>query len=232
MNIKVKKLSSEAVLPSYATEGSSGFDLFATEDVLLGPGETVLVKTGLAMAIPKGYELQVRPRSGLSLKTHLRVANSPGTVDSDYRGEICVIVTNSWHFQEFSEPAFDIFIRKGHAIAQGVICPVIIPETFEVVDSLDETVRGECGFGSTDKPLQTMQEFIKSCQASAMEVLTGTQSLQNKLRTGKDSDILTQLEQVIFFLQANGIYYEEGSNNGITPFIFLHFDDNGKATKE
>ena len=216
MNIKIKKLHPDAVLPTYATDGSSGFDLVALEDVTFGPGETKLVKTGLAMAIPKGYELQVRPRSGVSLKSPFRVANAPGTVDSDYRGEICVIITNT------SRQHLTVTLLRGKAIAQGVICPVVIPETFEVVDSLDETVRGEGGFGSTDVKINDPKN-AKAC----VDLIRKT----NK-RIREDSEVLTELEQVEFFLQANGIYYEEGSNNGITPFIFLHFDDNGKATKE
>jgi dUTP pyrophosphatase len=155
LTVKIKKLSECAVIPQYATPGSSGFDLVATEDAVIRPGETKLVKTGLSVAVPQGYELQVRPRSGVSLKTSLRVANSPGTVDSDYRGEVCVIVSNT------SSDCFDSMgngcgckcakvetVLKGTKIAQGVICPVI-QASFEVTDSLDETIRGAGGFGST-----------------------------------------------------------------------------------
>lgn len=137
-----KKLSVTATIPQYQTTGASGFDFSASENVTIEPGETKLVPTGLAMAVPKGFELQVRPRSGMSLKTKLRVANSPGTVDSDYRGEIKVICDNIGNVP--------IFIQVGDRIAQGVISPVVQLELMEVSD-LDETVRGEGGFGSTGK---------------------------------------------------------------------------------
>ena len=153
MNIKIKKLHPDAAIPKYATPGAAGFDFVATEDVEIGPDETKLVKTGLSVAVPNGFELQVRPRSGLSLKTPLRVANSPGTVDSDFRAEVCVIMTNT------ATPELNVekrqwepimFIKKGDRIAQGVICPVVQVE-FEAVDSLDETDRGAGAFGSTGK---------------------------------------------------------------------------------
>lgn len=141
MKVKIKKLHEDAVIPKYATEGSSGFDLVAVEDVLLHTGQTKLVKTGLSIIVEQGYEIQVRPRSGLSLKTGLRVVNAPGTVDSDYRGEICVIIQSISGAYE---------IKKGDRIAQGVICPIIKAE-FEEVSDLDSTDRGLGGFGSTGK---------------------------------------------------------------------------------
>src|SRR5271170_4323590 len=95
LTVKIKKLHPDAVVPKYATSGSSGFDLEAIEDVAIYPGDTVLVKTGLAFEVPEGYEMQVRPRSGLSLKTPLRIANSPGTVDRDFSGHVSIIITNS-----------------------------------------------------------------------------------------------------------------------------------------
>lgn len=152
MKIRIKKLHPDAVIPKYATNGSSGFDLVALEDVSLKPGETKLVKTGLAIDVGPGYELQVRPRSGLSLKTSLRVANSPGTVDADFRGEVCVIMTNSSQYKtaSFSTEYSIAEIKKGDRIAQGVICPVVQAD-IEVVDYLDETERGAGGFGSTGK---------------------------------------------------------------------------------
>jgi len=143
MKIRIKKLHEDAVVPKYATHGASGFDLVALETVFFKPGETKLVQTGLAIDVGPGYELQVRPRSGLSLKTPLRVANSPGTVDSDYRGEVCVIMTNT------AEPGTPSrVVTKGDRIAQGVVCPVMRAD-IEVVDYLDETDRGAGGFGST-----------------------------------------------------------------------------------
>lgn len=150
MKVKIKKLHPDAVIPKYATPGAAGFDLVALEDVEILPGCTRLVKTGLSVEIPTGYELQVRPRSGTSLKTALRVANAPGTVDSDYRGEVCVIMSNTNVYQGIDYKAKVENIKKGDRIAQGVICPVFQAE-FEVVEDLSVTDRGAGGFGSTGK---------------------------------------------------------------------------------
>lgn len=151
MNVKIKKLHPDAVVPKYATPGAAGFDLVALEDVNIDPGQTKLVKTGLSVEIPTGYELQIRPRSGTSLKTSLRVANSPGTVDSDYRGEVCVIVTNiSAPILSGPYAGLPVGVKKGDRIAQGVICPVVQAE-FEIVEELSSTDRGSGGFGSTGK---------------------------------------------------------------------------------
>lgn len=149
MKVCFKLLHPDAKLPAYATPGASGFDLVAIEDVEICRGETKLVKTGLAVEIPKGYEMQVRPRSGLSLKTPLRVANSPGTVDSDYRGEVGVILTNIAVYENdnYGNPTRQK-IKKGDRIAQGVICPVIHADMY-VSTVLTDTARGEDGFGST-----------------------------------------------------------------------------------
>lgn len=158
MKIRMKKLHPDAVVPKYATPGASGFDLVAVEDITINPGETKLVKTGLSIDVGFGYELQVRPRSGLSLKTPLRVANSPGTVDSDYRGEVCIIMTNisggsATHGSYDSnrlDSEYAQKIKKGDRIAQGVVCPVVQAD-IEVVEYLEDTSRGEGGFGSTGK---------------------------------------------------------------------------------
>lgn len=151
MKIRIKKLHEDAVIPKYATNGSSGFDLVALEDVSIAPGETKLVKTGLAVDVGPGYELQVRPRSGLSLKTPLRVANAPGTVDADYRGEVCIIMTNIATASSPSDAWTKGYkVTKGERVAQGVVCPVVQAD-IEVVDYLDETDRGSGGFGSTGK---------------------------------------------------------------------------------
>lgn len=139
MNIRVKKLTKKAIIPEYQTTGASGFDLHSVEDVIIDRGCTTTVSTGLAFAIPEGYEMQIRPRSGLSLKTGLRVANSPGTIDSDYRGEVKIILHNA------SNRAEEIPI--GMRIAQGVIVPIIKVNFKE--GELDVTERGEGGFGST-----------------------------------------------------------------------------------
>jgi dUTP pyrophosphatase len=138
MNIKVKLLKETAVLPTYATAGASGFDLTAAETLEIPGHKAGLVSTGLAMEFPERYELQIRPRSGLSLKTPLKVVL--GTVDSDYRGPIGVIVYNA-----SDKPQT---VLQGTRIAQGVVQAVPVAN-FEVVDELSETTRGEDGFGST-----------------------------------------------------------------------------------
>jgi dUTP pyrophosphatase len=127
-------------LPAYATEGAAGMDVVSAEDVTIAPGARHAVATGLAMAIPPGFEIQVRPRSGLALKHGITVPNTPGTIDSDYRGELKVILINHG-----AEP-FDI--RRGDRVAQLVLAPVI-QASWLPVEELDETARGEGGFGST-----------------------------------------------------------------------------------
>ncbi len=127
-------------LPSYATTGAAGMDVVAAEDLILAPGARCAVATGFAMAIPEGYEVQVRPRSGLALKHGITCLNTPGTIDSDYRGEVKVILANLG-----SEP-FEI--KRGDRIAQLVPAAVQRADIIEV-SSLDETERGAGGFGST-----------------------------------------------------------------------------------
>ena len=145
IDVKIKKLHPDAITPTYGTDGAAGFDFYALEDVTLNPGDTKLIKTGIAMAIPEGYEIQVRPRSGMSLKTAFRVANAPGTIDSDYRGECCII----GHHSQGSELR-KLHIKKGDRIAQGVLNKV--PQAnFQLVEELDDTERGQGGFGSTGK---------------------------------------------------------------------------------
>jgi dUTP pyrophosphatase len=142
IKVEIKRLNEDAIIPQYAHKTDAGADVFAVEEVTLKPHETALVKTGIAVAIPVGYEIQVRPRSGLSLKTNLRVANAPGTIDSDYRGEICVIMTNIGNLS--------YTINKGDKIAQLIIAPVPMID-WVMVEELSSTERGEGGFGSTDK---------------------------------------------------------------------------------
>jgi len=127
-------------LPAYATQGAAGMDVLSAEDVTIAPGVRHAVASGLALAIPPGYEIQVRPRSGLALKHGITVPNTPGTIDSDYRGELKVILIN--HGSE------DFAIRRGDRVAQLVLAPVTRAGWVEV-DSLDETARGAGGFGST-----------------------------------------------------------------------------------
>ena len=138
--IKVKKLNDNAILPTRAHDGDAGVDLYLCESVVLAVGEIKLLSTGISVAIPYGFEGQIRPRSGLSFKTGLRISNSPGTIDHSYRGEIKIIMENKGIVTEL--------LNKGDRIAQLVITPVFL-DTFEFVDELDDTTRGIGGFGST-----------------------------------------------------------------------------------
>ncbi|ALE15562.1 Deoxyuridine 5'-triphosphate nucleotidohydrolase [Altererythrobacter epoxidivorans] len=142
MGVKVTRLPhGEGLdLPHYATSGAAGMDVVSAEDVTLEPGARYPVATGLAMAIPEGYEIQVRPRSGLAFKHGITVPNTPGTIDSDYRGELKVLLINHG-----TEP---FPIQRGDRVAQLVLAPVT-QAAWEEVDSLDETERGSGGFGST-----------------------------------------------------------------------------------
>ena len=142
INIAVKRLNNGGglPLPSYATQGAAGMDVVAAETLTLKPGRRYAVATGFAFAIPEGYEVQVRPRSGLAIKHGITCLNTPGTIDSDYRGEIKVILIN------LSEDEFRI--ERGDRIAQLVPAPVLRANLSEVA-SLDETLRGAGGFGST-----------------------------------------------------------------------------------
>jgi dUTP pyrophosphatase len=163
--VKIKKLREDAVIPRYAREMDAGFDFVAVEDVMIAPGASAKVPTGIAFALPEGYELQVRPRSGIGAKTKLRLSNAPGTVDAGYRGEVFILVDNirfpsgqmgrvcldasekeTTVEQEVDRHSY--VIRKGDRIAQGVIAQVPLA-LFEVVDELDETERGSGGFGSS-----------------------------------------------------------------------------------
>ena len=140
--VQVRRLShGEGLdLPRYATAGAAGMDVLAAEELVLEPGARRAIGTGLALAIPPGYEIQVRPRSGLALKHGISVPNTPGTIDSDYRGELKVILIN-----HSAEP---FPIHRGDRIAQIVLAPVTLAEWNEVTE-LDETARGAGGFGST-----------------------------------------------------------------------------------
>ena len=130
----------ELALPKYATDGSAGMDIVSAETVRIAPGARHAVATGLAVAIPHGYEIQVRPRSGLALKHGITVPNTPGTIDSDYRGELKVILIN--HSSE------TFAVERGDRVAQLVLAPVT-QASWQEVDALDDTERGAGGFGST-----------------------------------------------------------------------------------
>lgn len=152
MKLKVKKLQKDAIIPKYQTAGAAGFDLHAAMEstnvdgqtvynqIYIPSGESKIVPTGLSVEVPEGYELQVRSRSGLASKNKVTVLNSPGTVDSDYRGPLGVILYNG------GPTAF--WISHGDRIAQGVIAPVVQVD-FEEAEELSDTVRGSGGFGST-----------------------------------------------------------------------------------
>ena len=140
--ILIKRLSKDINLPKYETEGSSGLDLSASlkTPIYIEPGKTSIIPTGISVSIPKNFEIQIRPRSGLAAKKQISVLNTPGTIDSDYRGEIKVILINLGN-ETFT-------VEGGERIAQMVLCPVIKAKITEV-QNLEETKRGSGGFGST-----------------------------------------------------------------------------------
>ncbi|TWJ19669.1 dUTP diphosphatase [Geobacter argillaceus] len=144
--VRIKRLrpSGAHPLPRYMTDSAAGMDLCAdlTDEIRLEPGMRILVPTGIAIAVPEGYEAQIRPRSGLAIKHGVTLVNAPGTIDADYRGEIGVIVINHG-----SEP---FVIRNGERIAQMIVAPVVRAVLVEV-DELDDTVRGTGGFGHTGR---------------------------------------------------------------------------------
>jgi dUTP pyrophosphatase len=147
VKIQITRLSPssrDVPLPAYATDGAAGMDIRAVLDdpMIVAPGATVLVPAGFAIAVPNGYEAQVRPRSGLAIKHRIGVLNAPGTIDSDYRGEVRVILSN------FSSEEFTI--RRGDRIAQMVIAPYVKAE-WDEKESLDDTTRGAGGFGHTGR---------------------------------------------------------------------------------
>ncbi|WP_028982854.1 dUTP diphosphatase [Sporolactobacillus terrae] len=149
--IKIKKLSKDAVIPEYKHSADAGFDLSAAQSIGIYPGQTVKIHTGLAFEIPEGYEMQIRPRSGLSAKTAFRVII--GTIDSGYHGEVCVIAENKSHVLYECNGCVlgqnqTVQIYRGDRIAQAVIAPVV-HATFEQVDELGDSERGAAGFGST-----------------------------------------------------------------------------------
>lgn len=140
MKIQFIKDHEEAILPTYATSGAAGADVYSVKEYKVPPGEHTLIDTGLKCSIPEGYEIQVRPRSGLALKNRITVLNSPGTVDSDYTGKLGVILMNH------SDIVFTV--KPGDRIAQIVVAPVT-QATFEWATEAKETERGAGGFGST-----------------------------------------------------------------------------------
>ena len=144
VKVLIKKLDPAIKLPEYKTEGASGMDLiaFLKEPVEIKPKNSSLVPTGLSVAFPENYEIQIRPRSGLAAKNNISVLNTPGTIDSDYRGEIKIIIYN--------HGGKDFIVNNGDRIAQMVLSPVVKME-LEEKNELPKTIRGEGGFGSTGK---------------------------------------------------------------------------------
>ena len=144
VKVLVKKLNSKANLPKYKTDGSSGMDLmaFTEEPIIIKPQESALIPTGISIAIPEDTEIQIRPRSGLAAKSSISVLNTPGTIDSDYRGEIKIILFNHGR-EEFT-------INNNDRVAQMILVPILKAE-FEEVSDLPKTLRGSGGFGSTGK---------------------------------------------------------------------------------
>ena len=144
VKVLVKKLDPKVQLPSYKTKGSSGMDLmaFIKNPIKIAPNTSALIPTGISVAIPNDVEIQIRPRSGLAIKSSISVLNTPGTIDSDYRGELKIILFN--HSNE------EFVVRNNDRIAQMVLMPVLKAD-FEEVDDLPDTLRGSGGFGSTGK---------------------------------------------------------------------------------
>lgn len=157
--IFVERMLEDAVLPKYAHDGDAGMDLYSVTDTVIRPGETVLIHTGLKFAIPYGYEVQIRPRSGLSLNTPLRIPNAPGTIDSGYRGEICIIMENTspesysdgqvLSLKDKGNQKGPYHIQKGDRIAQMVVAKYETAE-FTMTDNVETIgINREGGFGST-----------------------------------------------------------------------------------
>jgi dUTP pyrophosphatase len=180
-------------LPAYATEGSAGMDLVAARGVALAPGARALVPTGLCVAVPDGFEMQIRPRSGLALKHGITVLNAPGTVDSDYRGEVGVILVNA------GEEAFSIV--RGERIAQAVFAPVTRAE-WESVVVLPETARGPAGFGSTGMgsasaaPLTTLLPTAEEGMERLMEAVRALGAAYHQ-RTGRPLGVNGELGEYL-----------------------------------
>ena len=142
IEVLIKRLSNNVELPKYETNSSSGMDLSANieKQIEIEPGKTSIIPPGISVSIPENFEIQIRSRSGLAAKSQVSVLNSPGTIDADYRGELKVILIN------LSNKTF--IVERGARIAQMVLCPIVKAE-FKEVDNLDDTIRGDSGFGST-----------------------------------------------------------------------------------
>lgn len=181
--IKVKKLKEDAIIPKYATKGSAGFDLSSLDEGVIFSGESAIISTGLAFEIPEGYEMQVRSRSGMAFKHGISVLHGIGTIDSDYRGEVKVILIN--HGDEPFE------IRKGDRIAQGVINKIHQVQFVESM-KLSSTIRGEGGFGSSGMKVDEVTKPNPIVQNVGDEVLTEEQfeSVVSKIVKQANKNIL------------------------------------------
>ena len=144
VKVLIKKLDPAVEIPNYKTKGSSGMDLmaFVENQIIISPNNSALIPTGLSVAIPKDVEIQIRPRSGLAIKSNISVLNAPGTIDSDYRGELKIIL--------FNHSNAEFIVKNNDRIAQMVLTPVLKVD-FEEVDALPDSTRGSGGFGSTGK---------------------------------------------------------------------------------
>jgi dUTP diphosphatase len=156
LELKIKKFAGteDLPLPKYMSEHAAGMDVYAAvkEDVVLGSGETKLIPTGMSMEVPNGYEVQVRPRSGLALKHSISLMNSPGTIDADYRGELGIILSN------FGKE--DFIVKRGERVAQIIVAPVVQVKVVQV-EEVSETERGAGGFGSTGGHTKLVEETVK-----------------------------------------------------------------------
>ena len=190
MDSKIVKLSEDAILPTYATNGSAGFDLYALEDVLVKPQETVFVKTGLSMEIPEDMAVMIYPRSGVSAKTTLRLANGVGVIDSDYRGEVKLIMFNSAAPSKHQVPQYTLtdgqavddyslgynpsgtcLIKKGDRIAQGVLQDITQADFKIVKEHSENTTRGKDDFGSSGKQnLDELELLIEKAKAHEAQI--------------------------------------------------------------
>lgn len=144
MKLKVKKLTPDANLPTYGSEKAAAFDLYSNEQFTILPGHTAAIGTGLAFDLPENHYLEIYPRSGLSLNSNIRIANAPGIVDEDYKGEVKIIIDNA--MTKFPNP---YIIGKGQRIAQGIVRFRKEQDEFQEVENLTETARGDKGFGSS-----------------------------------------------------------------------------------
>lgn len=212
--IRFKKLNPEAVIPKYQTAGAAGFDFHLLEDISIPMGATLAVGTGLAAAIPEGFAMLLLPRSSTGIKFHLKLANTAGVIDSDYRGEIICVLKNEY-------PATQTF-TKGTRLVQGILVPV--PQhTILEVDDLDATERGAGGFGSTDQPQKQQLVFfscgrrfkwagptahaVETCLTRGSGLVDVLLTFTNDVGEVTDEEIVESLSRRQLLDSADGFYY-------------------------